>query len=104
MSDTVDADADAGKLNNLERLILAQAVYELGSNAWTAVSNILTQHPLINKRDDPAFSPTACQNIYDHLLESLGLDSAEPEKQPRNGKSLPVRATTSVFFTSFSSM
>ncbi|KAH8999132.1 hypothetical protein EDB92DRAFT_1832589 [Lactarius akahatsu] len=94
MSDTGDADADAGKLNNLERLILAQAVYELGSNAWTAVSNILTQHPLINKRDDPAFSPTAspflslaCQNIYDHLLESLGLDSAEPEKQPRNAHS-----------------
>lgn len=52
-------DAYTGKLNNLERLILAQAVYELGSNAWTAVSNILTQHPLIVKRDDLAFSPTA---------------------------------------------
>ena len=53
MSDT------ASKLNNLERLILAQAVYELGSNAWIDVSNILTQHPLIVKRDDLAFSPTA---------------------------------------------
>lgn len=53
-----ETDAYEGKLNNLERLILAQAVYELGSNAWTAVSNILTQHPLI-KRDDLAFSPTA---------------------------------------------
>ncbi len=59
MSDTADTDADAGKLNNLEKLILAQAVYELGSNAWTAVSNILTQHPLIVKRDDLAFSPAA---------------------------------------------
>jgi bromodomain-containing protein 8 len=54
-----DADAYTSKLNNLEKLILAQAVYELGSNAWTAVSNILTQHPLIVKRDDLAFSPTA---------------------------------------------
>ncbi|KAF8261396.1 hypothetical protein EI94DRAFT_1746111 [Lactarius quietus] len=81
------SDAFTGELNNLERLILAQAVYELGSNAWTAVSNILTRHPLIIKRDDLAFSPTACQNIYDHLLNSLGLDSAEPEKQPRNAHS-----------------
>ena len=55
MSKTADTDA----YNNLERLILAQAVYELGSNAWTAVSNILVQHPLIAKRDDLAFSPTA---------------------------------------------
>ena len=54
-----ETDAYAGKLNNLERLILAQAVYELGSNAWAAVSNIITQHPLIIKRDDLAFSPTA---------------------------------------------
>ena len=54
-----DADAYTSKLNNLEKLILAQAVYELGSNAWTAVSNILTRHPLIVKRDDLAFSPTA---------------------------------------------
>jgi bromodomain-containing protein 8 len=96
-----ETDAYAGQLNNLERLILAQAVYELGSNAWTAVSNILTQHPLIIKRDDLAFSPTACQNTYDHLIESLGLDSAEPEKQPRNGKSIPVQAPTSVLLTSF---
>jgi len=48
---------EADALNNLERLILAQAVYELGSNAWTSVSSILSQHPLISKRDDASFSP-----------------------------------------------
>jgi hypothetical protein len=53
--DEVGGEADT--LNNLERLILAQAVYELGSNAWTSVSSILSQHPLISKRDDATFSP-----------------------------------------------
>jgi hypothetical protein len=46
-------------LNGLERLILAQAVYELGSDAWSDVSTILSHHPLISKRDNPPFSPSA---------------------------------------------
>ena len=82
-------------LNSLERLILAQAVYELGSDAWTNVSIILSQHPLILqvKRDNEIFSPSvprppfrlilllnstfivqACQNIYHDLLRIVGLD------------------------------
>ncbi|KAI0304121.1 hypothetical protein BC826DRAFT_981631 [Russula brevipes] len=78
---------EADTLNNLERLILAQAVYELGSDAWTSVSSILSQHPLIPKRDDATFSPSACKNIYCQLMKDVGLDSAEPEKQPRNAHS-----------------
>jgi hypothetical protein len=50
--------AQADALNKLERLILAQAVYELGSDAWTSVSSILSQHPLIPKRDSAPFSPS----------------------------------------------
>ena len=86
------APSQAGTLNNLERLILAQAVYELGSDAWASVSSILSQHPLILqvKRDDATFSPSvylplippfnstfiiqACQTIYHHLLRIVGLD------------------------------
>ncbi|KAI0004996.1 hypothetical protein BJV74DRAFT_806278 [Russula compacta] len=82
-----EAEPDALTLNNLERLILAQAVYELGSDAWSSVSGILSQHPLISKRDNATFSPLACQNIYFHLIRTAGLDSAEPEKQPRNAHS-----------------
>ncbi|KAI0268277.1 hypothetical protein BC834DRAFT_684695 [Gloeopeniophorella convolvens] len=74
-------------LNNLERLILAQAVYELGSEHWDGVARILSQHPLVNKRDSAAFSPSACQAIYDLLLKDVGLDSSEAEKQPRNAHS-----------------
>lgn len=59
-AESVPSQAD--RLNNLERLILAQAVYELGSDAWTSVSSILSQHPLILrvKRDSAAFSPSVC--------------------------------------------
>ena len=55
----VDEAADV-TLNSLERLILAQAVYELGSDAWTNVSSILSHHPLILqvKRDNAIFSPS----------------------------------------------
>ncbi|KAI0254673.1 hypothetical protein BJV78DRAFT_1182090 [Lactifluus subvellereus] len=75
------------KLNNLERLVLAQAVYELGSDAWQSVSSILSHHPLIPKRDNATFSPADCRTIYDNLLQAVGLSSAEPEKQPRNAHS-----------------
>ena len=88
-------EAAEDTLNSLERLILAQAVYELGSDAWTNVSSILSQHPLILqvKRDNAIFSPSVprsplhlilsfnstfivqvCQNIYHELLRIVGLD------------------------------
>jgi hypothetical protein len=59
MSAAVDEAAE-DTLNSLERLILAQAVYELGSDAWTNVSSILSRHPLILqcKRDNAIFSPS----------------------------------------------
>ena len=59
MSVAVDEAAE-DTLNSLERLILAQAVYELGSDAWANVSSILSQHPLILqvKRDSAIFSPS----------------------------------------------
>jgi hypothetical protein len=90
-----EAAEDTLTLNSLERLILAQVVYELGSDAWTNVSSILSQHPLIFqvKRDNAIFSPLvhrlplrlillfnstftaqACQNIYHDLLRIVGLD------------------------------
>jgi hypothetical protein len=41
--------SDTQILNNIEALILAQAVWELGANAWSAVSRILSKHPLISR-------------------------------------------------------
>ncbi|PSR73404.1 hypothetical protein PHLCEN_2v10696 [Hermanssonia centrifuga] len=42
-----NTEANASNLTNLERLILAQAVYEFGSDAWVEVSKLLTRHRLI---------------------------------------------------------
>jgi len=36
-------------LNNLEALILAQAVWEHGANAWPAVARLLAKHPLLSR-------------------------------------------------------
>jgi hypothetical protein len=57
-------------LSKLERLILAQAVYELGSDAWTRVSSILSQHPLIPKRDNAPLSPSVSPSSV-HLILSF---------------------------------
>ena len=43
------AEVDASSLNNLERLILCQAVYEYGSNAWPEVAQVLSAHPMISR-------------------------------------------------------
>jgi hypothetical protein len=47
---------DMSALTNLDRLILAQAVYELGANSWTAVAKLLSKHPLVS-RHKSLFSP-----------------------------------------------
>ena len=47
---------DMTALTNLDRLILAQAVYELGANSWSAVAKLLTKHPLL-QRPKSFFTP-----------------------------------------------
>ena len=47
---------DMTTLTNLDRLILAQAVYELGANSWSAVAKLLTKHPLL-QRPKSFFTP-----------------------------------------------
>lgn len=41
--------ADTPVLDNLECLILAQAVWELGADSWPAVVKVLQKHPLISR-------------------------------------------------------
>lgn len=47
---------DPATLSTLERLILAQAVYEFGADAWPSVSNAVSKHPAL-ARPDQLFSP-----------------------------------------------
>jgi hypothetical protein len=62
------------ELSTRECLILAQAIYEFGSNKWAEVSNVVSQHPLIDRPDD-FFSPEACEANYLRLMKDLGHDS-----------------------------
>ena len=41
------AEPDMSVLKNIDCLILAQAVWEIGSNSWPAVAKILSKHPLL---------------------------------------------------------
>lgn len=42
-------EVDAASLSNVDRLILCQAVYEHGSNAWPEVATVLSAHPMISR-------------------------------------------------------
>lgn len=48
-------DSDAA-LSTIECLILAQAVYEHGADAWQSVSKVLSKHPALT-RPKAFFSP-----------------------------------------------
>lgn len=39
---------EASSLQPIDRLLLAQAVWELGANSWPAVAKLLTKHPLLH--------------------------------------------------------
>lgn len=78
-------------LSTRERLLVAQAVYEYGANAWLDISRVLSKHPLIS-RPKGFFSPQvhicvathsslqltlvdqACQTIYVHLMGEAGYE------------------------------
>ena len=49
-------DSEDPSLSTIECLILAQAVYEHGADAWQSVSNVLSNHPAL-ARPKAFFSP-----------------------------------------------
>ena len=49
MSASKSAPPSVDTLSTLERLILAQAVYEFGSSKWDKVATILSTHPLLHR-------------------------------------------------------
>lgn len=72
---------DLPSLSNIERLLLAQAVHEVGANAWSNVSKILSKHPLLsrpklffNPHVGPFLftkvtcSPNACRHVIQFMI------------------------------------
>lgn len=70
---TAPAPVDLGELTNVERLLIAQAVHQLGANAWTNVSKLLSNHPLVD-RPKPFFSPQVSSppdSSFSHIVYSV---------------------------------
>ncbi|KAG1755651.1 hypothetical protein EDB19DRAFT_1901855 [Suillus lakei] len=65
-------------LTNVECLLLAQAVYEYGANAWQQVSKLLSKHPIIS-RPKTFFSANSCRDIYARLMNDAQLECSESD-------------------------
>jgi bromodomain-containing protein 8 len=65
-------------LTNVECLLLAQAVYEYGANAWHQVSKLLSKHPIIS-RPKTFFSANSCRDIYARLINDAQLECTESD-------------------------
>jgi bromodomain-containing protein 8 len=65
------------ELDTRERLLLAQAVYEYGNQAWDQVSQLLINHPLLvqTSTDVKKFTPQRCTEWYDSLMQSENLQA-----------------------------
>lgn len=70
--------------SNIEALLLAQAVWELGTDAWPAVAKLLAKHPLL-KKPKALFSPGACHAMYTNLMADAQLVSqSDDARAPEN--------------------
>ncbi|GLB33848.1 putative bromo domain containing protein [Lyophyllum shimeji] len=63
-------------LDNIESLILAQAVWEHGADAWPTVAKILSKHPLIS-RPKSFFTAQSSHAMHDNLMKEAGLERTE---------------------------
>lgn len=69
-------------LQNIERLILAQAVYEYGADAWQTVSQVVSKHPCLTQTSSKLFSPQFCQAIYTRLMGEAALECSDANNVP----------------------
>ncbi|KAH7887706.1 hypothetical protein F5I97DRAFT_1828689 [Phlebopus sp. FC_14] len=60
-------------LSNIECLILAQAVYQHGADAWHTVSKLLSKHPSL-ARPKHFFTPQSCHAVYIRLMSEASLE------------------------------
>ncbi|KAF9492812.1 hypothetical protein BDN71DRAFT_1450983 [Pleurotus eryngii] len=64
---------EASLLQPIDRLLLAQAVWELGANSWPAVAKLLTKHPLLH-HPKSFFTAQSCHAMYVSLMKEAGLE------------------------------
>ncbi|THV08511.1 hypothetical protein K435DRAFT_824981 [Dendrothele bispora CBS 962.96] len=66
------------ELSSLDRLLLAQAVYELGGNAWPSVAKLLSKHPLLS-HPRSFFTAQSCHAMYKQLRKEAELEITEAD-------------------------
>ncbi|KAK7470603.1 hypothetical protein VKT23_002027 [Stygiomarasmius scandens] len=66
------------ELSTLDRLLIAQAVYELGGNAWPSVAKLLSKHPLLS-HPRSFFTAQSCHAMYKQLRKEAELDITEAD-------------------------
>ncbi|PPQ94039.1 hypothetical protein CVT25_009887 [Psilocybe cyanescens] len=78
-------------LNNIESLLLAQSVWNLGANksTWSPIAKILSKHPLLS-RPKSFFTAQSCLSMYETLMKDAGLEQNESTSVP-HGQSLAFR-------------
>ncbi|PBL02599.1 hypothetical protein ARMGADRAFT_1159114 [Armillaria gallica] len=69
------------RLSKLDRLILAQAVWEIGTE-WTAIAKILSKHPLL-LHPKSFFTAQSCAVMYNSLIKEAELDISEENNEPK---------------------
>ncbi|KAK0468407.1 uncharacterized protein EV420DRAFT_1635655 [Desarmillaria tabescens] len=73
------ASVDMNRLSKLDRLIMAQAVWEIGTE-WTAIAKILSKHPLLSH---PKSFFTAQVIMYSSLIKEAELDISQENSEPK---------------------
>ncbi|KAK0242824.1 hypothetical protein EDD85DRAFT_812731 [Armillaria nabsnona] len=76
------ASVDMNRLSKLDRLILAQAVWEIGTE-WTAIAKILSKHPLLLLHPKSFFTAQSCAVMYNSLIKEAELDISEENNEPK---------------------
>ncbi|PIL37150.1 hypothetical protein GSI_00842 [Ganoderma sinense ZZ0214-1] len=84
---TSSPELDLSNLNNVERLIFAQAVHEFGATAWQEVAKLLSKHPMISQPKG-SITPQSCSALYQHLMEEAGFEWSNADAVPRSEKHL----------------
>ena len=54
-------------------LLIAQTIYELGSDAWPSVAKLLSKHPLLNHPNN-SDTVQSCQAMYAQLMTDADLE------------------------------
>nr|GAT59466.1 predicted protein [Mycena chlorophos] len=60
----------------LERLILAQSAWEVGTGSWLKISRMLGKHPLLAHRKT-FFTAQSCHALYNLMMKESGFDLTE---------------------------